>query len=161
MKAFSLIELLVVISIMGILALVVFPNFTSLKQGSKSAEAKTGLASLARSEQAYFFKTGEYTDDLDELGFYFEPSFYVIGFGKTNTSPPPNIYRGPNEIARVAPISDDCELKLSKDKFFASSSNNEKLTNFRITERGCLRQFKDFQIKCQDDNAIVSPRVCL
>ena len=153
MKAFSLIELLIVIALLGILAVVIIPNFTNLKQNSKTVEAKTALAGLFRKEQSYFFANGEYTDDLDEIGFNFEPNFYLIGFGESSGTGI-KIYKGPSSI--TSPLSKNC--KLTAVGFKAGSSNDEKLTNFRINHKGCLRELVTGTNNC---NRAVSPKVCL
>ena len=157
MKAFSLIELLLVVALLGILAMVVFPNFTNLKQHSKTAEAKTSLASLYRKEQSYFFVNGEYSDDLDVIGFHFEPNFYLIGFGANSSSDPNRqIYRGPADAK--TPLHTQCKLSLTPPGFKAGSSNDEGLINFRINHKGCLRELKAGTNNC---TKAVSPKVCL
>ena len=154
MKAFSLIELLIVIALMGILAVIVIPNFTYLKGHSKTAEAKTALASLFRSEQSYFFTNGEYSDDLDEINFHFKPSFYLIGFGKTLSSDSSiKIYRG-SGVTKA--LHKTCSLTATG--FKAGSSNDEQLTNFRINHKGCLRELVKGTNNC---NRAINPKVCL
>ena len=154
MRAFSLIELLIVIALMGILAAIVIPSFTYLKDHSKTAEAKTALASLFRSEQSYFFANGEYSDNLDEINFHFEPSFYLIGFGKTSSSDPSiQIYRG---YGVTQALHKNCSLNVAG--FQAGSSNDEKLTNFTVNHKGCLRELIKGTNNC---NRAVSPKVCL
>ena len=155
MKAFSLIELMLIIALLGILALVVIPNFTSLKQKSKTVEAKTALVSLFRKEQSYFFTNAEYSDDLDEIGFNFDLYFYLVGFGKSSgSSSHIQIYRGPTGV--TTPVHKSCRLKAVG--FKAGSSNDEKITNFTINHKGCLRELKAGTNSC---NQPVKPEVCL
>lgn len=139
MKAFSFIELLIVIAILGILATIVVPSFTNLKKNSQTAEAKTALASLVRREQAYFFTHAEYTDDLDAIDFHFESTFYLIGFGQqTSLTPNIKIHRGSPSIS--VPLSKKCVLDSNRSKFVVGSSNDEDLNNFSINHRGCLQK---------------------
>ena len=151
MKGFSLIELLVVILLLGILATIVFPNFTSLKDHSKTVEAKTALASLARSEQSYFFANGEYSDDLEKIDFNFEPSFYRIGFASSSGK---KTYRGPSGVRTS--VHQNC--RLTSNGFKAGSSNDESLTNFTIEQKGCLRELTKGSHDC---NRPIEPKKCL
>ena len=157
MRAFSLIELLLVVVLLGILAAIVFPNFHSLTQNSKTAEAKTALAALYRKEQSYFFVNGEYSTNLDKIGFYFEPNFYLIGFSENSdpSDPSAQIHRGP---AGVTPLHRQCKILLTPLGFRAGSSNDEDLTNFRINHKGCLRELKEGSNNCDRP---VAPKVCI
>ena len=146
---------MIVISLLGILSVIVIPNFTNLKDHSKTAEAKSALASLARNEQSYFFINGEYSDDLNEINFHFEPSFYRVGFGKTNKSDPDKqIYRGPAGVKTS--LSENCYL--TPNLFDAGSSNDMNISNFTINELGCLRELKKGEKSCSQPK---TPKVCL
>ncbi len=58
--AFTLIELMIVIAIIGILAAVAIPNFVRFQLRSKSSEAKTNLAGIRTAQESYFAETGTY-----------------------------------------------------------------------------------------------------
>ena len=58
-NAFTLVELLVVVAIVGILSAVALPNFLSQTDKAKATEAKTQLASTLKQAHAKFLEDGE------------------------------------------------------------------------------------------------------
>jgi type IV pilus assembly protein PilA len=73
-RAFTLIEMMIVVAIIGILAATAIPNFRRFQFRSKSAEAKTNLAAIRTAEVAH----------LAEFGFYVpaSPSPPAYGGGR-------------------------------------------------------------------------------
>lgn len=69
LKAFTLAELLVVLIIIGILALIAYPNLMPLISSAKSTEAKLQLEHVYNLEKSYFYMNSKYTTDLSEIGF--------------------------------------------------------------------------------------------
>jgi general secretion pathway protein G len=55
-KAFTLIEILIVVVILGILAAIVVPQFTSATQDSQAGNLKTQLGTLQRQLELYYAK---------------------------------------------------------------------------------------------------------
>ncbi|MDZ4786555.1 MAG: prepilin-type N-terminal cleavage/methylation domain-containing protein [bacterium] len=53
-QGFTLIELLVVVAIIGILAAIAIPQFSSYRQRAFDARSKSDITSLATAEEAYF-----------------------------------------------------------------------------------------------------------
>ena len=58
-NAFTLVELLVVVAIVGILSAIALPNFLSQTDKAKATEAKTHLASTLKQAHAKFLEDGE------------------------------------------------------------------------------------------------------
>ena len=68
-KAFTLVELLVVLMIIGILVLITLPNLLPLVTKSKTTEAKLQLQHVQMLERSYFYEFSKYSGDLGELGY--------------------------------------------------------------------------------------------
>jgi len=59
---FTLLELLVVVTIIGILAAIAIPQFIAYRQRGYDARANGDLRNAATAEEAYFTTRGEYLD---------------------------------------------------------------------------------------------------
>lgn len=67
--AFTLIELLIVVVIIGILAAIAIPKFQNTKGKAYYAAMRSDLRNLSTAEEAYFFENRAYTTRLDSLNF--------------------------------------------------------------------------------------------
>ena len=68
-KAFTLVEMLVVLVIIGILVLLALPNLINVTTKAKVVEAKTQLGLVHTLEKNYFYEHSKYSKDLTEIGF--------------------------------------------------------------------------------------------
>ncbi|MFH1503866.1 MAG: type II secretion system protein [Candidatus Omnitrophota bacterium] len=66
-KAFTLLELLIVISIIAILAATVIPNFIGFDTEARLAATQTNLSTLRTRVSLFRTKEGRYPEELDEL----------------------------------------------------------------------------------------------
>jgi prepilin-type N-terminal cleavage/methylation domain-containing protein len=64
-KAFTLIELLIVVVIIGILASIAIPKFANTKERAYIASMKSDLRNLVTAEESYFADAVAYTDITD------------------------------------------------------------------------------------------------
>lgn len=67
LKAFSLIELLIVIFIAGIIAVLAVPSYLGSVRAAGRAEAKTSLFAVASDQQRYFSNFNTYIEDAQPL----------------------------------------------------------------------------------------------
>lgn len=68
-NGYSLVEILVVVVIIGILAMIAIPRFTSIANRAKMVEAQTMLSQVHTLQEAYFFQFDRYAESLDQIGF--------------------------------------------------------------------------------------------
>lgn len=67
-KAFTLLELILVVIILGILASLGLTNYTKIIEKSRIAEAKTILGQIRTAQEGYKLEYGSRTTDLSALG---------------------------------------------------------------------------------------------
>ena len=84
-RAFTLIELMIVVSIVAFLAMMSVPSYKKFVARSRRSEAQVNLASLYAAEKAYWAENGVYTNVLmGEKGLGWKPegkNNYSYGFG--------------------------------------------------------------------------------
>jgi prepilin-type N-terminal cleavage/methylation domain-containing protein len=68
-RAFTLIELLIVVVIIGILAAIAIPKFQSTKGKAYFAGMRSDLHNLTTAQESYFYDHSKYSNDLDSLKF--------------------------------------------------------------------------------------------
>lgn len=81
-NGFTLLELLVTVSIIGLLATVGIPLWKKQVQKAKKSEAKVGLAAIYSVQKGFFTEFGAFGSNLTILGFEIEPAakYYTFGF---------------------------------------------------------------------------------
>ena len=64
---FTLIEMMIVVVIIGILAMIALPQFTSVKGNAYDASAKSDLRNAMTAQEAYYSDNQAYASDLADL----------------------------------------------------------------------------------------------
>lgn len=82
LKAFTLMELLIVLIIIGILVLLALPNLMPLISKAKSTEAQLQLEHIHTLEKSYFYLHSKYSSDFTEISF--EPAVLTSSGGNAN-----------------------------------------------------------------------------
>lgn len=82
LKAFTLMELLIVLIIIGILVLLALPNLMPLISKAKSTEAQLQLEHIHTLEKSYFYLHSKYSADFTEISF--EPAVLTTLGGNAN-----------------------------------------------------------------------------
>lgn len=85
-RGFTLIELLVVVAIIGILAAIALPAFSAYRADSFNAHSSQALNTLAKAEEAYFARNGNYAPDLGALPSYYPPNGVVVTLNSANVN---------------------------------------------------------------------------
>ena len=69
-KAFTLIELLIVVVVIGLIAAIAIPKFGTTKGKAYAGSLKSDLRNVARLQEIYFNDSITYTKSLPALGFH-------------------------------------------------------------------------------------------
>lgn len=79
-SGFSLIELLIVLTIVSILVAFAFPSYTDYQRKARRLDAKMALQEIAASQEQFYVTNRRYTADLNQLGLSnrSEEGHYVI-----------------------------------------------------------------------------------
>lgn len=68
-SGFTLIELLIVVVIIGILAAIAIPKFSSTKGQAFLAAMRSDLRNLATAEEGYYYSNNAYSSNLSQLNY--------------------------------------------------------------------------------------------
>jgi prepilin-type N-terminal cleavage/methylation domain-containing protein len=108
-SAFSLIELMIVVAIIGFLAMISVPSFTKFLAKAKRSEAYMNLSSLYAAQRAYWAEHGTYSLTLNGPGSIgWKPEGYTTGgknekfnytYGSASGSEGVNYFTGKLETA--------------------------------------------------------------
>lgn len=95
--AFTLIELMVVVVIIGILAAIAIPKFQNTKGRANAAALKSDLRGIAVAQEAYFYDHASYANDMALLTAHTSPGVTVtlatpVGGGWIATATHPASY---------------------------------------------------------------------
>ena len=77
-KGFTLIELLIVVVIIGILAAIAIPKFSTTKEKAYVASMKSDLRNMATAQESYFADHQTYTTGLASMNFTPSQSVTVV-----------------------------------------------------------------------------------
>jgi type IV pilus assembly protein PilE len=69
MRGITLIELMIVVVIIGIMAVVAYPNYRDFAARAKRNEAKAALLKIATNQERFYLQNNTYTCDMTRLGF--------------------------------------------------------------------------------------------
>src|SRR3981189_3416657 len=76
-SAFTLIELLIVVVIIGILAAIAIPKFQNTKGKANAAALRSDLRNLVVAEEAFFYDSVKYSTDTAALKFRPSPGVII------------------------------------------------------------------------------------
>ena len=136
-RGFSLVEVIVVMTIIIILAGIALPRYGFLKDSARIVEARSGLVNFYRNQQTFYIENGYYGLS-DEIGFEFDSKYYKLGFYDS--------FKGANISANMG---NQCAIGPDRNSFQAGSVNkNNKLINLTINEQNCLKKIIEGSSDC-------------
>jgi len=83
---FSLIELMVVVSIIGIISAIAYPSYQDQVTKTRRAEGKTFLMDAMARQERFFSDNNSYTTDLSKLGYTAVATIYSTENGYYNVT---------------------------------------------------------------------------
>ena len=127
-QAFTLIEVLIAVLIIGILAAIAVPQYQKAVAKSKASQLRTLLSSVGKSFDMYYLANGEYPSSLDELDLNIN---LPITNGLTARQ---NVTCGKDIGALSYQLGDDFEIALyNRDNYYMLSAH---FTNGKYKCRG-------------------------
>ncbi|MEM7796251.1 MAG: type IV pilin-like G/H family protein [Cyanobacteria bacterium P01_C01_bin.118] len=69
-EGFTLIEMLVTISIIGMLSAIAVPSFMGQVNKAKETEAKIAMNTLKKNQQFFYLENSRFADEIGQLNFY-------------------------------------------------------------------------------------------
>ena len=75
MQGITLIELMIVVVIIGVLAVIAYPNYREFVSRAKRNEAKAALLQIATNQERFYLQNNEYTCEMRRLGFSADANF--------------------------------------------------------------------------------------
>lgn len=106
-KGFTLVELAIVVTVIGILATLAVVVYTSFLKQARTVEARSFLSALNRQETAYYVGNGKYTDDINNLGL---PTLGTLRYYTDISVALPNVFEPQSYIATAKGNIDDDAL---------------------------------------------------
>jgi type IV pilus assembly protein PilE len=73
LPAWTMMETLIVLAVIGILVLLILPNFSSVISKAKAKEAELQLNALYLLQKSHFYERSKYSDSFESIGFIQEP----------------------------------------------------------------------------------------
>jgi prepilin-type N-terminal cleavage/methylation domain-containing protein len=144
LKAFSIIELMIVVAIIAFLATIAIPRYFNYFAKAKQAEVSINLASLHTAQESYKAEHGTYTSDLTKLNWKPQGNFqYTYGFNISGAKEGINYITG----ALKAPKESLGTCMADKHNFLAKAAGDitgkNKLDVWQIDENRELKQVEN------------------
>lgn len=119
-NAFTLLEIMIVIVIVGALATVAFVNYSGVMERQKAEEGKHIIQMLFRAQKVYAIDNGNFTDDLTKLDITVSGAKYFLTPAVSNPADPVT-----NPIATIARIGNRYTLGINSGGTISCGYSND------------------------------------
>lgn len=152
-KAFTLIELMIVVAIIVFLASIAIPRYMNYFTKARQAEVAVNLAALHTAQQTYWAEHGEYTTELGgQNGASWQPEgykgggkqenfYYTYGFNSPGAKEGVHYFTGKLQT----PKETLGQTQISKDGFIAKAAANVSSNKTDIWQVDETRTIKNIQ----------------
>ena len=126
-EGFTLVELMVVVSIVGILAAIAIPQYSKFQAKARQSEAKISLASIYTVEQAYYAETGSFGGLLVNMGFTAPVGgkrYYAFGFATAGITGNCSLITGASAGCPTVPTGTGPAVGIGSSSFVANAATN-------------------------------------
>jgi type IV pilus assembly protein PilE len=132
-SGFSLIELMVAVSIVAILAAIAFPMYTKQVQHSRRVDARTAVLDIAGREERYLSTSSSYTTSPANLGYTAGAAFpmtvgsgyYQVNVTVTAAAPP----LGPTYTVFAIPVAGSSQLNDLQCQYFSVTNTGAQFSS--------------------------------
>jgi type IV pilus assembly protein PilE len=109
LRGFTLVELLLVVTVIGILAGLAYPSYIGQVTKSRRAEAVTVLLEAAARQEQFYGSNKAYSNDMTRLGYSADPADSPQGFYKIDATLAAGGQSYTLVATRVAPQTGDAQ----------------------------------------------------
>ena len=147
-NGFSIIEVMVVVTIIGLLAVISVPNYQEFKRNSHRQAATAHLASYHRSAKIMIGEFGYNPGNFVAIGFEPEGDYYYRIIAADNTEDPPAYY--PNEDNCVSTHSTSSTCQQISPHLWQELLNNAEYKSKTAEVKG--KRFKVYAVSDKADD---------
>ncbi len=131
-SGFTLIELMIVISIVALLAMVALPTYQESITKSRRTDAKAALSAATLNQEKYFFQFNGYTSSVNDIGGDSDQLLSPEGFYSVSLS---------NNVGTGTCVGGDtvrynCYTLTATPVAGGAQADDDKCTSFAIAHRG-------------------------